>query len=158
MKIAAIQMVSAPDLATNLATAKRQIDQAVSDGAQMATLPEYFVQIGLHETDKFQIAEEVGQGPMQEMLASKALQHDIWVAGGSVPNKTQDPAKVTNKALLLNPLEHSHAGRTKRPMPLGSLGATVTSRFYWAGTEITRCPSGMTDTFPGLDKLVLLPV
>lgn len=96
MKIAAIQMVSAPDLATNLATAERLIDQAVSDGAQLVSLPEYFVQMGLHETDKFQIAEEFGQGPMQEMLASKARQHDIWVAGGSIPIKTQDPAKVTN--------------------------------------------------------------
>ena len=103
MKIAAIQMVSAPDLETNLATASRLIDQAVSDGAQLVSLPEYFVQMGLHETDKFQIAEEFGHGPMQEMLASKARQHDIWVAGGSMPIKTHDPAKVTNTALLFNP-------------------------------------------------------
>ncbi|WP_396430191.1 carbon-nitrogen hydrolase family protein [Limnohabitans sp.] len=103
MKIAALQIVSAPDLATNLATAERLIDQAASDGAQLVSLPEYFVQIGLHETDKFQIAEEVGQGSIQEMLASKARQHNIWVAGGSIPIKTQDPAKVTNTALLFNP-------------------------------------------------------
>ena len=103
MKIAALQMVSAPDLATNLATASRLIDRAVADGAQLVSLPEYFVQMGLHETDKFQIAEEFGQGPMQEMLASKAQQHAIWVAGGSIPIKTHDPAKVTNTALLFNP-------------------------------------------------------
>jgi predicted amidohydrolase len=103
MKIAALQMVSAADLATNLATASRLIDQAVADGAQLVSLPEYFVQMGLHETDKFEIAEELGQGPMQEMLASKAREHDIWVAGGSIPIKTQDSAKVTNTALLFNP-------------------------------------------------------
>jgi nitrilase len=103
MKIAALQMVSVPDLATNLATASRLIDQAVADGAQLVSLPEYFVQMGLHETDKFQIAEEFGQGPMQEMLVSKARQHDIWIAGGSIPIKTHDPAKVTNTALLFNP-------------------------------------------------------
>jgi predicted amidohydrolase len=34
MKIAAIQTVSAPDLATNLATAERLIDQTATDGAQ----------------------------------------------------------------------------------------------------------------------------
>jgi nitrilase len=61
------------------------------------------VQIGLHETDKFQIAEEVGQGSMQEMLASKARQHDIGIAGGSFPIKTKDQAKVTNTDLLFNP-------------------------------------------------------
>jgi nitrilase len=103
MKIAALQMVSGPDLATNLATASRLIDQAVAHGAQLVSLPEYFVQMGLHETDKFKIAEVFGQGPMQEMLASKAQQHAIWVAGGSVPIKTHDPAKVTNTALLFNP-------------------------------------------------------
>ena len=103
MKIAALQMVSAPDLATNLATAERLIDQAAADGAQLVSLPEYFVQMGLHETDKFQIAEEFGRGPMQEMLAAKARQHAIWVAGGSIPIKTHDPAKVTNTALLFNP-------------------------------------------------------
>jgi predicted amidohydrolase len=77
MKSAAIQMVSAPDLATNLATASRLIDQAVSDGAQLVSLPEYFVQMGLHETDKFQIAEEFGRGPTQELLAAKAQQRHM---------------------------------------------------------------------------------
>jgi deaminated glutathione amidase len=104
MKIAALQMVSAPDLATNLATAARLIDQAAAQGAQLVALPEYFVQMGLHETDKFQIAEWFGQGPMQQMLAEKAQQHSIWVAGGSIPIKTQAQAKVTNTALLLNPM------------------------------------------------------
>ena len=103
MKIAALQMVSAPDLATNLATAERLIDQAASEGGKLVSLPEYFVQIGWHESEKFQITEEFGQGLVQEMLASKARQHDIWVAGGSIPIKTKDPAKVTNTALLFNP-------------------------------------------------------
>ncbi len=103
MKIAALQMVSAPDLATNLATAERLMDQAAAEGAQLVSLPEYFVQMGWRETDKFQIAEAFGQGPVQEMLMSKALQHGIWVAGGSIPIKTLDPTKVTNTALLFNP-------------------------------------------------------
>lgn len=103
MKIAALQMVSAPDLGTNLATAERLIDQAAAEGAQLVSLPEYFVQMGWSETDKFQIAEAFGQGPVQEMLMAKARQHGIWVAGGSIPIKTLDPAKVTNTALLFNP-------------------------------------------------------
>lgn len=103
MKIAAIQMVSAPDLVTNLTTAAKLMDQAAADGAQLVSLPEYFVQIGWHETDKFQIAEEFGHGSIQEMLATKARQLNLWVAGGSIPIKTQDPAKVTNTALLFNP-------------------------------------------------------
>lgn len=103
MKIAALQMVSAPDLASNLATAERLIDQAAAEGAQLVSLPEYFVQMGWRETDKFQIAEELGHGPIQDMLTAKARQHAVWVAGGSIPIKTLDPAKVTNTALLFNP-------------------------------------------------------
>lgn len=98
MKIAALQMVSTSDLATNLATAVRLIDQAAAEGAQLVSLPEYFVQMGLHETDKFQIAESYGEGPMQQMLAKKARQHNIWVAGGSIPIKTPVPLKVTTGA------------------------------------------------------------
>ena len=103
MKIAAIQMVSAPDLATNLATAERLIDQAVSDGAQLVSLPEYFVQMGLHETDKFQIAEEFGQGSIKEMLASKARQHDIWVADGSIPKAAGFALVCNSKRILSKP-------------------------------------------------------
>lgn len=103
MKIAALQMVSGPELTQNLATASRLIDQAAAAGARLVALPEYFVQMGWHETDKFQIAESWGHGPIQDMLAAKARQHAIWLAGGSFPLKTADPAKVTNTALLFNP-------------------------------------------------------
>jgi nitrilase len=91
------------DLATNLATAERLMDQAAAEGAQLVSLPEYFVQMGLSETDKFHIAEALGQGPIQAMLSAKARQHAMWVAGGSIPIQTLDPAKVTNTALLFNP-------------------------------------------------------
>jgi nitrilase len=37
--------------------AERLIDQAAAEGAQLVSLPEYFVQMGLRETDKFEIAE-----------------------------------------------------------------------------------------------------
>lgn len=103
MKLAALQMVSGPELDPNLATAAKLIDQAAAAGAQLVSLPEYFVQMGLHESDKFRIAEDMGRGPIQEMLAAKARQHAIWVAGGSFPVRTGDPTKVTNTALLFNP-------------------------------------------------------
>lgn len=103
MKVAAIQMVSTPGRDENLATAARLIDEAAAAGARLVSLPEYFCQFGWKETDKFQIAEDAGRGPIQELLAAKARQHGIWLAGGSLPLKTPDPAKVTNTALLFNP-------------------------------------------------------
>ncbi len=103
MKVAAVQMVSTPDRDENLAAAARLIDEAAAAGARLVSLPEYFCQFGWKETDKFQIAEAEGSGPIQDMLSAKARQHGLWLAGGSLPLKTPDPAKVTNTALLFNP-------------------------------------------------------
>lgn len=103
MKVAALQMVSTPDRDENLAAAAGLIDQAAAAGARLVSLPEYFCQFGRRETDKFQIAEDAGQGPIQQMLAAKARQHGLWLASGSLPLKTPDPAKVTNTALLFDP-------------------------------------------------------
>ncbi|MBU3737732.1 MAG: carbon-nitrogen hydrolase family protein [Rhodoferax sp.] len=103
MKVAAVQMVSTPVRDENLAVAARLIDAAAAAGARLVSLPEYFCQFGWKETDKFQIAESPGSGPIQELLAAKARQHGIWLAGGSLPLKTPDPAKVTNTALLFDP-------------------------------------------------------
>ncbi len=103
MKIAALQMVSTPDVAQNLDTAERLIGEAVAAGARLVSLPEYFCQIGLTETDKFAIAEPFGDGPMQQRLAGLARRHGIWLAGGSMPLKTADPVKVTNTSLMFGP-------------------------------------------------------
>ena len=103
MKVAAIQMVSTPDRDENLAAAARLIDEAAAAGARLVSLPEYFCQFGWKETDKFQIAEAEGSGPIQDLLAAKARQHGLWLAGGSLPLTTADPTKVTNTALLFDP-------------------------------------------------------
>ena len=103
MKVAAIQMVSTPQRDENLATAARLIDSAAAQGAQLVSLPEYFCHFGWKETDKFQIAEAEGRGPIQDLLAAKAREHGLWLAGGSLPLKTPDPSKVTNTALLFDP-------------------------------------------------------
>ncbi len=103
LKVAAIQMVSTPAREENLAAAARLIDAAAAQGARLVSLPEYFCQFGWKETDKFQIAEAEGSGPIQDLLAAKARQHGIWLAGGSLPLKTPDPSKVTNTALLFDP-------------------------------------------------------
>ncbi|HQD15087.1 MAG TPA: carbon-nitrogen hydrolase family protein [Ottowia sp.] len=103
MLLAAIQMVSTPRLADNLAAAERRIDEAVAAGARLVSLPEYFCQFGLRESDKFQIAEAPGGGPIQDCIAAKARQHAIWIAAGTLPLRLDNPAKVTNTLLLFGP-------------------------------------------------------
>ena len=52
MKIAAIQMVSGPDVARNLERARHWLEQARAQGAELAALPEYFCLMGQRDDDK----------------------------------------------------------------------------------------------------------
>ena len=65
MKAALLQMVSACSVQVNMDTADQLMAQAAVQGAELAVLPEYFCLMGQHETDKLQIAETFGDGPMQ---------------------------------------------------------------------------------------------
>ena len=61
-RLAAIQMVSGPRVADNLATAGRLIDDAVAQGAQLVVLPEYFPIIGAADADRVRAREAFGHG------------------------------------------------------------------------------------------------
>ena len=91
MKIAAVQMVSTPDVKRNLEAARRLIAEAAGTGAQLVALPEYFCLMGRTERDKLVIAEAPGAGPIQTMLANAAREHGVWLIGGTLPIATQNP-------------------------------------------------------------------
>ena len=103
MKIAALQMVSTTDVAQNLATAQRLIAQAARDGAALVALPEYFCLMGRADRDKLGIAEAPGDGPIQAMLAQAAREHGVWVIGGTLPIRTDDPDRVLNSNCVFAP-------------------------------------------------------
>ncbi|MBU3608449.1 carbon-nitrogen hydrolase family protein [Polynucleobacter nymphae] len=103
LKIAAIQMVSSASLQENLTTAKRLIQAAAQDGAQLAVLPEYFCIMGLKDTDKVRAKEKLGSGPIQEELAAIAKDSDIYLIAGTIPLEAKDPNKVLNTTLVFNP-------------------------------------------------------
>ena len=103
MKIAAVQMISGPDVAPNLATAGRLIAEAAAAGAQLVALPEYFPLIGATDADRLAAREADGAGPMQDFLAATARRHGLWLVGGSIPLVAQDPAKLRNSCLVYDP-------------------------------------------------------
>jgi predicted amidohydrolase len=103
MKIAAVQMISGPDVAPNLATAGRLVAQAAAAGAQLVALPEYFPLIGATDADRLAARELDGQGPIQDFLAATARRHGIWLVGGSIPLLAQDPGKLRNSCLVFDP-------------------------------------------------------
>jgi len=98
--VAAIQTVSGPDVAANLALAGQLVAEAAQAGARLAVLPEYFGIMGLRDTDKLAAAEADGTGPIQAFLSDTARRHGIWLIGGSVPLRSPDPARVFNSLLV----------------------------------------------------------
>ncbi len=98
--VAAIQMASGPDVDANLKEAFRHIEDAVAQHAKFVVLPEYFCCMGMKDTDKLQIKEQAGEGPIQAFLSETAKRFGIWLVGGSVPLVSPDPNKVYNSCLV----------------------------------------------------------
>lgn len=99
-RVAAIQMVSAPEVAANLAAAGRLVAAAAAAGARLVVLPEYFCILGRHETDKVRAREADGSGPIQDFLAATAASNRVWLVGGTVPLKIKDESKVRSACLV----------------------------------------------------------
>ncbi|WP_295855699.1 carbon-nitrogen hydrolase family protein [uncultured Xylophilus sp.] len=104
MRIAALQMVSGPVLDANLTTARRLLEDAARAGAELAVLPEYFCLLGHRDTDKLAHQEAWGGGgPMQSFLAQSARELGLWIAGGTLPVATGDPAHAHNTLPVFAP-------------------------------------------------------
>ena len=99
--LAALQMVSGPSVAENLAAAAELIAKAAAEGAQFAVLPENFALMGLRESDKLDARETEGDGPMQTFLAEQAARHRLWLAGGTIPLAAAGDARRVRAACLL---------------------------------------------------------
>jgi deaminated glutathione amidase len=102
MRVAAIQMISGPEVAPNLATAGRLIAEAAAAGAGFVVLPEYFPFIGAGDGARLAARENEGSGPIQDFLASTAQRHRIWLVGGSIPLFARDPGRLLNTCLVFD--------------------------------------------------------
>jgi nitrilase len=102
-RVAALQMVSAPDRERNIAEAGRLIAQAARDGAQLVLLPEYFCFLGFKDTDKLALRETPHEGPIQQFLSDAARKHGVWVIGGTLPLASPEPDRVLNTTLVFDP-------------------------------------------------------
>jgi predicted amidohydrolase len=101
--VAAVQTVSSPAPQQNIDTVRRLVAQAVERGAALVLLPEYWPMMGLHESDKVDIAEADGQGPVQDFMAGLAREHGIWLIGGTIPLRAAQAGKVMNTMLVYDP-------------------------------------------------------
>lgn len=103
VRVAAVQMVSAPDVHSNLSAAQDLIAQAAATGARLIALPEYFCMMGMRDTDKVAVREVDGSGPIQDFLARQAQDHRVWLVGGTLPLAAPQPDRVLNTTLVYGP-------------------------------------------------------
>jgi nitrilase len=103
MKIAALQMVSTPDVARNLDAAAGLIARAAAAGAMLVALPEYFCLMGRRDDAKLAVAETPGDGPIQSFLSAQARQHGLWIVGGTLPLRAGGVDRVRNSSLVFAP-------------------------------------------------------
>jgi nitrilase len=103
MKLAAVQMVSTPDVARNLDAAARLVGEAAAAGARLVALPEYFCLLGRRDTDKLAVAEAEGEGPIQHALAALARAHGVWLVGGTLPMRAPAAGRVFNRSIVFAP-------------------------------------------------------
>ena len=97
-QVAALQMVSTPDVARNLAEARRLIAEAAGERAARAAARVFL----LHGPPRHRQARARRKdGPIQR-FADAARHHGVWVIG-TLPLKAPEPDRVLNTTLVFDP-------------------------------------------------------
>jgi nitrilase len=94
-------MASSPNVGANLLEAERLIESAARQEARLVVLPENFALMGMSEKDKLDVAEDDGQGPIQDFLSRTAERLKVWLVGGTMPIKAGS-GKVRASSLVFD--------------------------------------------------------
>jgi nitrilase len=88
-RVGVIQLTTSSHLSQNLEALKPWFIEAAENNVKLLVLPENFAFMGLHEQDKFAIAEKEGQGVVQQTIRTLAKKFGIWVIAGTLPLKSK---------------------------------------------------------------------
>lgn len=86
-RVGLVQMISSAKVADNLLQVEHYMSQAKDEQVELVVLPENFAFMGLKDTDKWQIAEVYGQGPIQEKISQLAKKFGLWIVAGTMSIK-----------------------------------------------------------------------
>ncbi|MDQ5922136.1 MAG: deaminated glutathione amidase [Pseudomonadota bacterium] len=104
LKIASIQMISCSnDPQKNLDDAAKLVTAASNQGAELAVLPEFFIQMSSNNTDVASLAETLGCGKIQDQLSKIAYKNNIFLVAGTIPTKSPEANKYYNTCIVYNP-------------------------------------------------------
>ncbi|MFC3607845.1 carbon-nitrogen hydrolase family protein [Stutzerimonas tarimensis] len=85
MSLAVIQMTTQAEVRTNLASARRLLERAAEQGAQLAVLPENFAAMGHPDPRALGRAEALGEGAILPWLEATARELGLWIVAGTLP-------------------------------------------------------------------------
>ncbi len=101
-RVSAIQMTSTISVEENLASAESLIKIAADQGSKLVVLPEMFPILGADSVDKVNVSEKFGDGLIQNFLSQQASKNHLWIVGGTIPLKGNDPGKVKAACLIFD--------------------------------------------------------
>jgi predicted amidohydrolase len=104
--VAAGQLCSGENVADNVTRSRAVVKAAADAGAHMVGLPENFAYLGSDRDHKVAIAEEVSDtasGPILTAMRETARASGVWLLLGGFPEKVQEPERIGNTSLLLDP-------------------------------------------------------
>jgi predicted amidohydrolase len=109
MRSAVVQLSSQDDVSHNLGRVRELVGRAAAESARLVTLPENFAFMG-EEAKKRELAERLDRGasspdlgPIASTLADLAVKHGVWIVGGGMPERSDDPARPFNTSVLVDP-------------------------------------------------------
>ncbi|MBS1878154.1 MAG: carbon-nitrogen hydrolase family protein [Actinobacteria bacterium] len=101
MRVAAVQVNTTADLATNIRTAHEQVRAAAADGAKLVVLPEKWALLG-SEKD-LRAGAEALDGPIVSDIRELARALSIDLVAGSYSERVEGEEKLRNTSLHIGP-------------------------------------------------------
>ncbi|MDC8829745.1 carbon-nitrogen hydrolase family protein [Alteromonas gilva] len=103
VNLVALQMTSGPDVDTNLEFVETQLASADLPANSVVVLPECFVCFGTRDGFLLTIAEQPGQGAIQERLSAMAARYRCYLVAGTMPAQSASPDKFTASCFVYGP-------------------------------------------------------
>lgn len=99
MRVAVCQLNTRDDRSANLAAARRLLDRAAAQGADVAVLPEYVDYLGPRPTEP---EAEAVDGEFGQLFAAAAGELSMWVVAGSFRERGPEAGRCHNTCLVFD--------------------------------------------------------